>query len=58
MPHPLYDFKIGLARNDEMGCWDVMLQVGGLRDEAEAKAFADVLAEWMKGESGWIQRVQ
>ena len=58
MSRPLNDFKIGLARNDEMGCWDVILQVGGLKDEAEAKVFADVLAEWLKGEAGWVQRVQ
>ncbi len=51
-------FKIDYAKNDIMGGYDVMLQVGGLKDEEEAKKFAEVLADWMIEESGWKARVQ
>ncbi len=51
-------FKIDLAKNEHMGCYDVMLQVGGLKDEAQAKQFADALSDWLIQESGWKARVQ
>jgi hypothetical protein len=51
-------FKIDLMPNEKMGCFDVCLQVGGLKDRQEAERFAKILAEWLAGESGWIERVQ
>lgn len=51
-------FRIDLAKNPAMGGYDVMLQVGGLKDEKEAKAFADCLADWMTETGGWKQKVQ
>lgn len=51
-------FKIDLAKNPAMGGYDVVLMVGGLKDEREAKAFADVLAAWMVEDGGWKARVQ
>lgn len=51
-------FKIDIAQNFAMGGYDLMLQVGGLKDEKEAKQFADVLAEWMTETGGWKSRVQ
>lgn len=51
-------FKIEFAKNTQMGGYDVILQVGALKDEKEAKQFADVLAEWMTEDGGWKARVQ
>lgn len=51
-------FKIAFAENPAMGGYDVMLQVGGLKDKDEAKKFADVLADWMTEEGGWKKKVQ
>jgi hypothetical protein len=51
-------FKIEIAHNEPMNGFDVVLQVGGLRDEKEAKQFAECLAEWMTAEGGWKQRFQ
>jgi hypothetical protein len=51
-------FKIEIAENKPMGGYDLILQVGGLRDEKQAKQFADILAEWMVAEGGWKSRVQ
>ena len=51
-------FMIGFAKNPEMGCYDLVIQIGNLKDEAEAKKLADLVAEWMIEEGGWKQRVQ
>jgi hypothetical protein len=51
-------FKIDIAQNFAMNSYDLILQVGGLKDENEAKQFADVLAEWMTETGGWKARVQ
>ena len=58
MTRELSPFKIDIARNDPMDAYDVVLQVGGLKDRNEAQQFADALAEWMKGESGWAEKIQ
>lgn len=51
-------FMIGFAENKVMGCFDLVIQIGGLKDEAEAKKLADLVAEWLIEEGGWKQRVQ
>lgn len=51
-------FQISYAKNEIMGGYDVMLQVGALKDEEEAKAFGEALSEWMTQEGGWKQHVQ
>ena len=53
-------FKISIASNEVMGGYDVTLQVGGLKDEAQAKRFADILTDWLVegGAVGWFERVQ
>lgn len=55
--HP---FKIEIAQNGQMGRFDVLLQVGGLKDKEQALQFAEMLAQWMtdNGQIGWIQRAQ
>lgn len=54
-PNP---FKIEIAQNEAMGGYDVILQVGGMTDNKQAKQFADMLAAWMIEESGWVAKVQ
>jgi len=51
-------FKIQYAKNETMGSYDVVLQVGGLKDEKQAKLFADYLAKWMTEDGGWEARIQ
>jgi hypothetical protein len=53
-------FQIGVQKNEPMGCYDIVLMIGGLKDKKEAQAFADILAEWMVSESStaWKARVQ
>jgi hypothetical protein len=56
----LNPFKIDIAHNGQMGGYEVLLQVGGLKDERQAQRFADVLIAFMTddGEKGWHARVQ
>jgi hypothetical protein len=54
----LNPFKIDIAQNFAMGGYDLMLQVGGIKDETEAKQLADALAEWMTETGGWKAKVQ
>jgi hypothetical protein len=54
-PNP---FTIGIAKNEVMGCCDLVLQLGGIKDEETAKTFAKIMAEWLTEESGWFQRAQ
>ena len=51
-------FKISIAHNPIMGAYDLILLIGNLPDEATAKKFADMLSEWIIGESGWKAKVQ
>lgn len=51
-------FKIDIAENKPMKAWDLVLQVGGLKTEKQAKQFADALSDWLIEESGWKSRVQ
>jgi hypothetical protein len=52
-------FQIGVQRNEQMGCWDLHLQIGNIASKEEAKAMADAIVEWLKGDSpnSWSQRV-
>ena len=53
-------FKIEIAPNEIEGGYDVLLQVGRLRDEAQARKFADLLAVWLTedGSDSWFAKVQ
>jgi hypothetical protein len=53
-------FKISIGRNDQMGCFELQLSVGNLKDRKEAEAFADILRDWMIEDSktAWVRRVQ
>lgn len=44
-------FKIGIAYNEPMKCWDLQLIVGNISNEADAKKFAEMLVEWIKEDS-------
>ena len=50
-------FKIQIAQNDVTGGYDLILQVGGIKDKKQAEQFADCLVEWLIVEGdGWKQR--
>lgn len=53
-------FQISIGKNDQMGCFELELRVGGLKDKREAEAFADILRDWMIADSktAWAKRVQ
>ncbi len=53
-------FQISIGPNDQMGCFELELRVGNLKDKKEAEAFADILRDWMisDSETAWAKRVQ
>lgn len=53
--HP---FAIAMQENEQMGTYDVILQIGGARTKEEAERIAKVLAEFMGDGEGWFRRVQ
>lgn len=53
-------FQIQIGYNAQMGCHEIMLQVGGIKSKKDAEAFAEVLRDWMvqDSKSAWAKRVQ
>lgn len=53
-------FTISVCKNENMGAFDLCLQVGGFKTKEGAEHFAKVLAEFMKDDNAtaWAERVQ
>jgi hypothetical protein len=57
---PTNPFQIQIGHNPQMGCFEIMLQVGNIKSKKDAEAFADVLRDWMiqDSDTAWAKRVQ
>lgn len=54
-----YPFVISTAENKPMNGYDLMLQVGGFKNKAEAEDFAKVVVQFMEDTgNAWSSRVQ
>jgi hypothetical protein len=55
MKHP---FEISATYNEQMKCYEAMLQVGGFHTKEELESFCEALRDFVCGDNGTWKRVK
>ena len=50
-------YEISHAYNKQMKCYDLLIQIGGIKDKNELEIIAKAFAEYLAGNDGSIKRV-